>query len=530
MTNQTGKATAPLKVFCSYSHRDEEALDTLRKHLSSLRLSGLIEDWHDRNIPAGGDWDAEIRSSLDAADLILLLISADFLHSEYCMQKETARALQWHHAGKATVIPVFLRECVIAGLPFEGIQGTPRDVRWINQQPFTDKAWTEVTQAVEAAGLRRLGVSRWPVKAPQEDAWSIPITDTQTPPIQPAFGGATSMGQTLPHAQSGHAYVAVDESGNTRFIRSGLIALIGLISVLALAWFIWNEWLNEELAPDTVEVETIATPENNTKLKVAKSYLEQGEYKKAQSVCQSAPESPFRKECLGITGLAFQDVSDKQVYLAEVEAVNSAFSEALLGEFYLAEFDGENNHGTLAQAEQHFAKALQQNAALASVYFGRGQIQHFTGNAEAALPLYQQALDIAPSNGRYALNRATATADAGQLKSAEKLLREVLSVNGEVLLAHAELVEVLANQSKPIEAQKEASALQVLLMQRGQQVICQPVNMAEWVVFQGGLPTFLSSWADAGTHSWSEKGMYLNYIIGLAGVPLIELPTVDCGA
>ena len=533
--NIATKTTAPLKVFCSYSHQDEKALKTLRKHLSSLRLSGLIEDWHDRDIPSGGDWNAEILNNLDAADLILLLVSADLVHSEYCMQKETIRALQWHQAGKATVIPVFFRECVITGLPFESIQGTPRDVKWISQQSFADKAWTEVTQAVEVAALHRLGVSAWPDNAAPVDPWTIPIglekrashravLSTDSEKIQTAFGS----GHASPSSQSGHAYVASHgDKGSSNFVRTGLLALVFLVVVFGTAWFSWNQWFNEQ-SPVPIVEQKMVTRENDARLGVAKAYLEQGEYKKAKDTCSKAPDSPFKAECLVLTGLALREVDDSKLYLAEVEAINSAFSEVLLGEFRLADFDGETNPSSLELAERHFAKALQKNADLASVYFGRAQIQHFQGNAKASLSLYRQALSMAPDNGRFALNAATAMADAGQLELAEQQLRKILTINSEVLLAHAELIEALVNQEKFVEAKKEARALQTLLILRGDQVICEPVNTAEWVVFQKGLPAFMSSWASAGKDSWEEKHLYLNYIIGLAGIPLVELPAVDC--
>lgn len=74
-------------VFLSYAHGDEELLEELKKHLASLRRKGRIHTWHDREILAGGEWADEIKTRLEAADLVLLLISADFIDSEFC----------WHH-------------------------------------------------------------------------------------------------------------------------------------------------------------------------------------------------------------------------------------------------------------------------------------------------------------------------------------------------------------------------------------------------------------------------------------------------
>ncbi len=74
----------PVSLFHSYSHRDEEHLDDLREHLAPLRRDGVINEWHDREIGAGGEWKGEIDERLKTADIILLLISPAFLDSDYC--------------------------------------------------------------------------------------------------------------------------------------------------------------------------------------------------------------------------------------------------------------------------------------------------------------------------------------------------------------------------------------------------------------------------------------------------------------
>ncbi len=76
--------TMPIEVFYSYAHEDEPFRQQLEKHLSTLRLQGLITQWHDRHILAGTDWSETIDTHLENASVILLLISADFLASDYC--------------------------------------------------------------------------------------------------------------------------------------------------------------------------------------------------------------------------------------------------------------------------------------------------------------------------------------------------------------------------------------------------------------------------------------------------------------
>jgi hypothetical protein len=96
------------RIFFSYSHKDEALRDRLDAHLSLMKHQGLIEGWHDRRITAGNDFAGNISDELERADIILLLVSADFIGSSYCMDIEMARALERHRAGEARVIPVIL--------------------------------------------------------------------------------------------------------------------------------------------------------------------------------------------------------------------------------------------------------------------------------------------------------------------------------------------------------------------------------------------------------------------------------------
>lgn len=94
------------KLFFSYSHKDEVLRDTLQTHLEMLRRSGAIETWHDRMIRAGEEFDGAIDRNMEDADVILLLVSSDFLASSYCFDVEVKRAMERHETGTARVIPV----------------------------------------------------------------------------------------------------------------------------------------------------------------------------------------------------------------------------------------------------------------------------------------------------------------------------------------------------------------------------------------------------------------------------------------
>jgi hypothetical protein len=138
-------------VFFSYSHVDEELRDQLEKHLTMLKRQGVIETFHDRRIPVGSDLDRSISGELQRADVILLLVSPDFLASAYCYDIEMQRALERHSRGEARVIPVILRHCDWHSSPFGKLVATPRDGKPVKSFPDLDEAFLQVTQAIRAA-------------------------------------------------------------------------------------------------------------------------------------------------------------------------------------------------------------------------------------------------------------------------------------------------------------------------------------------------------------------------------------------
>jgi hypothetical protein len=140
-------------VFFSYSHADEGLRDQLETQLAMLKRQGVIETWHDRRIGAGQNIDHAIDDHINTADIMLLLVSADFIASDYCYDVEMTRAMERHHAGEAVVIPVILRACDWHHAPFGKLNATPRDGKPITQWPDIDDAFLQVAKAVrEAAG------------------------------------------------------------------------------------------------------------------------------------------------------------------------------------------------------------------------------------------------------------------------------------------------------------------------------------------------------------------------------------------
>ncbi|MGH7454472.1 MAG: TIR domain-containing protein, partial [bacterium] len=138
-----------MKLFYSYSHKDETLRNVLDTHLKLLQRQGLIEPWHDRNIEAGDDWKMRIDENLERADIILLLVSADFIASDYCYEKEMKRALERHDAGEARVIPVIVRDVNWKRAPFAKLQALPKDGKAVMKWPSKDTAWRNVSEGIE---------------------------------------------------------------------------------------------------------------------------------------------------------------------------------------------------------------------------------------------------------------------------------------------------------------------------------------------------------------------------------------------
>lgn len=146
-TNSSPKA---IQLFYSYSHKDEELREKLERHLGGLKRQGVITDWHDRRITAGTEWGEEINAHLNTADIILLLVSADFIDSDYCYSVEVTRAMQRHEAGEARVIPVILRPADWRGAPFGSLQALPADAKPVVTWTNPDEAFLSIVEGIRA--------------------------------------------------------------------------------------------------------------------------------------------------------------------------------------------------------------------------------------------------------------------------------------------------------------------------------------------------------------------------------------------
>lgn len=154
----------PVDLFYSYAHEDEPLRDELAGHLKIMERRGVIRPWHDRCLVPGQKWDNEINTQLTTADLVLLLVSADFIKSDYIWSHELDVAMKRHECGEASVVPVMLRAVDIADASFASLQGLPTDLKPVTSWPNRDEAWTDVAKGIRRA-VERIQ-ARWAEKPP----------------------------------------------------------------------------------------------------------------------------------------------------------------------------------------------------------------------------------------------------------------------------------------------------------------------------------------------------------------------------
>ncbi len=158
-------------VFISYSHQDQTLLQKLDKHLSNLKQQHIITSWYDGDITAGTEWRSQIMQHLNNAQIILLLISDDFMASDFCYSIEMKQAIARHNANQARVIPIILRPVDWQGAPFEKIQALPTGGQPVTDWPNQDNAFLDIVRGIRKA-INDLTIKGVPTN--QERLWNIP--------------------------------------------------------------------------------------------------------------------------------------------------------------------------------------------------------------------------------------------------------------------------------------------------------------------------------------------------------------------
>src|SRR6266567_1438937 len=151
-----------IKIFYSYARLDKRLRDELEKHLEPLKRSGQIITWYDREIQPGNDWEHEIKNQLDTADIILLLLSPNFVSSNYCYGQEMQQALERQKRGDVCIIPIVLRPVSWQELPIGNLQALPSDGKPVSTWRHRGEAFEDIVRGISqvVSAFQRLRTSQ----------------------------------------------------------------------------------------------------------------------------------------------------------------------------------------------------------------------------------------------------------------------------------------------------------------------------------------------------------------------------------
>jgi tetratricopeptide (TPR) repeat protein len=400
----------PVRIFISYAREDDALRERLRAHLSQLERDSLVEAWDDREIPAGSEWEDSIDERLENDDVILLLVSADFIRSDFCYGKEMKRAIERHNAKDdgAIVIPVILRKCDWKTAPFGSFQALPRDGKPISEWKTEDDYFEAV-----ATGLRK-----------------------RIQQLVTRGGAGTSRSTHRPRDPIWW---------NRPRVRWSVLAAIALVG-LSTCW-----WLSAAAAVDR-EIDASLTAMREGRYSDAKERLE----KTSQRWIVGAPAGPaLKKAQLGAmlesegNALPVEQFADGVVKLRKE---NPEDPDILLFSGALAWHNKDIN-----SAIEKFQRSLELVPKFPEAHYYWGSMLLSLGDYKGALGHFDAAIELAPHAPHYRNTRAYAKRSMGDIKGAEEDYRQS-AADGSILsrLELAELLWLSGNFREAADQQEEA--------------------------------------------------------------------------
>ena len=153
-----------INIFIAYAREDKSYLDELRKHLKPFDRRNLIKIWYDGEIIPGTRWEDEIKQALHTAEIILLLVSANSLSSDYFYEKEVSDALSRHHKNKTIVVPIILGYCAWDMTELSNLQVLPTDGVPIDEWEPKSKGYAIIVRSlkksIDLAREKKVGSSQ----------------------------------------------------------------------------------------------------------------------------------------------------------------------------------------------------------------------------------------------------------------------------------------------------------------------------------------------------------------------------------
>jgi len=137
------------KLFVSYSRRDSAFLDDFKTHIAGLKRNNLIEEWTDQQIKPGEVWEKTLKRELETADIIIFLVSPDFIASDYIHDVEVDKAIERHNKGELIIVPVIIRSCDFESTKLNIFQALPKNAEPVSKWEDKDEAWLNVVEGIK---------------------------------------------------------------------------------------------------------------------------------------------------------------------------------------------------------------------------------------------------------------------------------------------------------------------------------------------------------------------------------------------
>jgi tetratricopeptide (TPR) repeat protein len=330
-----------LKLFISYSHKDDELCERFVTHLAPLEREGIIDHWHDRRIIGGTEWAQSVDENLKAADIIVLLVSPDFLASPDCQEIEMTQALERHARREARIVPVILRPSDWRASRFAVLQAYPTDGKPVTDWPTQDQGFLNVAQ-----GLRRVaGELRGEAKV----------------------------------VRVGQAEFAVPKSRRTTWALGGMLAILAIAGIAA--W--WSSFQS-----------ALADGEHQ---------LDVGSYDEARPLLDRAlrlnpwsARAGLDRQAVKLNSMR-NNKQDSERLLSELlkRAPSNAYLRILEGDLIYS--TGESLDG----AKKQYEAAVQIRPQLADGYFRLGIVYDLLNDRPQAVKMFEKAVEWSPASQRY---------------------------------------------------------------------------------------------------------------------------------
>jgi len=216
----------PVRIFVSYSHKDAEFRRKLEIHLAALKREG-VGTFYDGDIHPGADLDATIKSELRAANVFVALASPEYLHSEYCFEKEYGYALRRARRKMMHVIVAVIRPCQWQHTRMARYKALPEDGKEVVRWGSRDSAFEDIVNGVRrVVKLAQVAQSALPAKRPRKPAAAKARRNKATAASTKATVTKAAARETPPKQRAkvpraGALAKTIAEAGTARSARTG---------------------------------------------------------------------------------------------------------------------------------------------------------------------------------------------------------------------------------------------------------------------------------------------------------------------